>query len=315
MHLRILTIFLLASLIALVCVPAEAATDGPVKALYQTSFSSNPKWVTNSPSSDYWDPGLQMYHFSIEPSTGGYAYVPVPGYEKQSFTLEYDVILNRIDEGTTFRLGFSGEDMHPESGPNVLTAFTNAKYGKIMWLHLVTPGNKLMKVNSESGDTQSSGDIAYKGPTVRYEVNKTYRVTVDYNKEQRMMTMKVIEKTSGQQVWSYYLNTVEDLSGMNRIYIGSIGDYGMMNRYAQGYLDNIRITVPDTAGVATQPVTAAATTVQATQTTRPTAKPTTVPPASLPPTEAQESPLPGTTAVLALGIAGMCSVLFLRGRR
>lgn len=315
MHLRILTLVMLASLIALVCVPAEAATDSPVKALYQTSFSSNPKWVTNSPSSDYWDPGLQMYHFSIEPSTGGYAYIPVPGYDRQSFTLEYDVILNRIDEGTTFRLGFSGEEMDPETGPNVLTAFTNAKYGKIMWLHLVTPGNKLMKVNSESGDTQGSGDIAYKGPTVRYDVNKTYRVTVDYNKDQRMMTMKVTEKTSGQQVWSYYLNTVEDLSGMNRIYIGSIGDYGMMNRYAEGYLDNIRITVPDTAAATTQQVTAATTMAQVTQTTRPTAKPTTVPPASLPPTEAQESPLPATTAVLALGIAGACSVLFLKGRR
>ncbi len=315
MHLRILTLFLLASLIALACVPAEAATDGPVKALYQSSFSENPKWVTNSPSSDYWDPGLQMYHFSIEPSTGGYAYVPVPGYAKQSFTMEYDLILNRIDEGTTFRLGFSGEEMDPETGPNVLTAFTNAKYGKIMWLHLVTPGNKLMKVNSESGDTQSSGDIAYKGPTVRYDVNKTYRVTVDYNKDQRMMTMKVTEKTSGQQVWSYYLNTVEDLSGMKRIYIGSIGDYGMMNRYAQGYIDNIRITVPDTAVATTQPVTVATTAAQGTQTTRPTAKATTAPPASPPPTEAQESPLPGTTAILALGIAGACSVLFLKGRR
>jgi len=317
MHLRILTLVMLASLIALACVPAEAATDTPVTALYQNSFSSNPKWVTNNPSSDYWDPGLQMYHFSIEPSTGGYAYVPVPGYEKQSFTMEYDLILNRVDEGATFRLGFSGEDMDPEIGPNVLTMFTNAKNGQIVWLRLVTPGNKMMQVNSKSGDTQSSGSIAYNGPTVKYEVNKTYRVMVDYNKEQRILTTKVTEKTSGQQIWSYYLNTVEDLSGMNRIYIGSIGDYGMMNRYAQGYLDNVRITVPDTAPATTQPVTVVTSAAPVTYTTRPTAKPTTVPPTPLPstPAEAQESPLPGMTAVLALGIAGLCSVLFLKGRR
>ena len=315
MRLRILTLILMASLFALVCAPAQGATGSPATVLYQNSFSSNPKWVTNNPSSDYWDPGQQMYHFSIEPSTGAYAYVPVDGYNKQSFTLEYDVILNRVDDGTTFRLGFSGEKMDPETGPNVLTEFTNAKYGQIMWLHLVTPGNKLMKVNSESGDTQSSGDIAYTGPTAKYEINKTYRVTVDYNKDQRVLTMKVNEKTSGKEIWGYYLNTVEDLSGMNRIYLGSIGDYGMMNRYAEGYLDNIRLTVPAENVATTATVAPAGTTTIQTPTTRPTAISGTVPQTPLPTTEAQQSPLTALPALLALGIVAICFVLSLKGRR
>ncbi|HEX3001203.1 MAG TPA: hypothetical protein VHN82_02370 [Methanoregula sp.] len=313
MRLRILTLILMAGLFALVCVPAQGAAGGPVTVLYQNSFSSNPQWVTNNPSLDYWDPGLQMYHFAIEPSTGAYAYAPVKGYEKQSFTLEYDVILNKVDEGTTFRLGFSGAAMNPEAGPNVLTEFTNAKYGQIMWLRLVTPGNKLMKVNSESGDTQNSGSIAYKGPTVNYELNKTYRVTVDYNKDQRTLTMKVNEKTSGQEIWGYYINTVEDLSGMNRIYLGSIGDYGMMHRYAEGYLDNVRLTVPAETG-ATTAVTAVTTTA-ATPTTRPTAIMTTGGQTPLPTTPPQESPLPLPLPRLALGIAGTCISLFLNKRK
>jgi len=254
-----------------------------------------------------------MYHFAIEPSTGAYAYTLVPNYEKQSFTLEYDVVLNKVDEGTTFRLGFSGAAMNPEAGPNVLTEFTNAKYGQIMWLRLVTPGNKLMKVNSESGDTQSSGNIAYKGPTVNYELNKTYRVTVDYNKDQRTLTMKVNEKTSGQEIWGYYINTVEDLSGMDRIYLGSIGDYGMMNRYAEGYLDNVRLTVP-AENEATPAITAASTT-PATPTTRPTAIKTTLQTTQLPETAAQESPFPVPVTLLALSIAGACTALFLNGRK
>lgn len=314
MRLRILTLILMASLLALACAPAQGAASSPVTVLYQNSFSSNPKWVTNNPSSDYWDPGLQMYHFAIEPSTGAYAYVIVPNYEKQSFTLEYDVILKKVDEGTTFRLGFSGAAMNPEAGPNVLTEFTNAKYGQIMWLRLVTPGNKLMKVNSESGDTQASGEIAYKGPTVKYELNKTYRVTVDYNKDQRTLTMKVNEKTSGEEIWGYYINTVEDLSGMDRIYLGSIGDYGMMNRYAEGYLDNVRLTVP-AGNAATASVTSIVTTAPQTPTTRPTAIKATPEQTALPTTAPQESPLPLPVTILALGVAGACTTLILKGRK
>lgn len=313
MRLRIPLLILMACLLSLACAPAQGADSGPVTVLYQNSFSSNPQWVTNNPSLDYWDPGLQMYHFAIEPSTGAYAYTLVKGYEKQPFTLEYDLILNKVDEESTFRLGFSGAEMNPEVGPNVLTEFTNAKYGQILWLRLVTPGNKLMRVNSKSGDTQSSGSIAYNGPTVNYELNKTYRVTVDYNKDQRTLTMKVNEKTSGKQIWGYYINTVEDLSGMDRIYLGSIGDYGPMHRYAEGYLDNVRLTIPSEAEETT--AAAAVTTALKTITTRPTAIRTTAEQTPLPETTPQESPLPAPITILALGIAGACLALFTSGRK
>ncbi len=64
----------------------------------------------------------------------------------------------------------------PPRGPNVISMFTNAKYGQIMWLHLVTPGNKLVEVNSQH-DAVEMGPDAYKGPTAKYDVNKTYHVT------------------------------------------------------------------------------------------------------------------------------------------
>ena len=294
--------------------PVQAATGDSVKVLYQNSFSSNPKWVTNNPSSDYWDPGLQMYHFAIEPSTGAYAYVPVPKYDGEPFIFEYDVILNDVDEGATFRLGFSGTEMDPNTGPNVLTQFTNAKYGQIMWLHLVTTGNKMIEVNSESSDTQASGDAAYNGPTVRYDLNKTYHVTVDYNKAQRTLSMKVNEKTSGKSVWGYYVNVGEELRGMNRIYLGSIGDYGMMNVYAKGYIDNVRLTIPaedtvtPTTAATVTGTTAPVVTTRKT-TTRPTMAMATPSPGTTP-----ESPLSGLTAIAALCITGLCCGLFLKRR-
>ena len=315
MHLRTLTLtcVIVTSLLVLACVPVQGATGGPVTVLYQNSFSNDPRWVTNNPSSDYWDPGLQMYHFSIEPSTGAYAYTTIKNYDREAFTFEYDVILNRVDEGTTFRLGFSGAEMDPDTGPNVLTEFTNEKNGQIMWLHLVTPSNKMMQVNSKKGDTLSSGSIAYNGPTVKYDLNKTYHVTVDYNKNQRVLSMKVNEKTSGSEIWGYYINTGEDLSGMNRIYLGSIGDYGMMNRYAAGYIDNVRLTTPAESTATPTAAITAGTTAPLTPTTRPTAKPTTDQPTPLP-TTAQESPISGIPAIVALCIAGLSCSLFLKKR-
>ena len=34
----------------------DADTDANQKVIYQETFSSDPHWQTNNPSSDYWDP-------------------------------------------------------------------------------------------------------------------------------------------------------------------------------------------------------------------------------------------------------------------
>jgi hypothetical protein len=134
--------YLIVAIFLLALIPSLQALsdDNAVKVIYQTSFSSDPLWTTNVEHSTnyYWDPNLGMYHFSIEPSTGSYAYTPID-YERGSFTFDYDVILTRVDDGATFRFGLSGSEMDPSKGPNVLSIFTNTKYGQIMWLHLVMP--------------------------------------------------------------------------------------------------------------------------------------------------------------------------------
>ena len=241
-HPRIFFILtLVAALIILTC-PIQADT-GAQGVIYQSSFATNPQWTTNNPSSDYWDPAKEMYHFGIEPSTQNSAYTPAIKYESGSFTLEYDVTLERVDEGATFRLGFSGTDMDFNKGPNVVTEFTNAKYGQIMVLHIVTPSAKLEEVSS---DTSS-----YKGPSVKYEVNTTYHVEVDYNADTNVVTETVSNKATGEQLWSYYISTQDPLKGMNRIYIGSVGDYGTMNNYAIGWIDNVYLMTPVPATLTT----------------------------------------------------------------
>jgi len=295
-------IILAVSLLVLICPLQALSDDNAVDVIYQTSFASDPHWTTNNPSTDYWDPNMAMYHFSIEPSTGGYAYTTT-GYERGSFTFEYDVNLTRVDDGATFRFGMSGSEMDLSKAPNVLTQFTNGKNGQIMWLHLVTPGSKLMEVSSQTSNEPS----AYSGPSVKYQLNTLYHVTVNYDNDRKTLSMKVNEKITGKEIWSYYLTIAENLNGMNRIYLGSKGDYGVMNIYAQGYIDNVRLTQP--AAVTTSPTkvtqvtssTALLTTKQATKQT--TAVPTQIP------SETPSSPSTGILAIGALGISVIFSVL------
>ena len=308
MSLRTMCIHLLAAaVLAALVIPVLAETDNTpnAKVIYQTPFSSDPRWETNSPSSDYWDPSTGRYHFSIEPSTGNYAWKEIPRTDG-SFTFEYDVTFDRVDDGATFRFGLTGSEMDFNKGPNVITMFSNGKYDKIMSLHLVTVASKQMEVNSQNEDYETSGNIAYKGPTVRYELNKTYHVVLEYNDDITTATMRVSDKASGKEIWVYYLKTVEKFHGMTRIFLGSKGDYGPMYTYARGYIDNVRLSVP---GAAPAPEETAA--VITTESTVPVTTKTILLPTALPKdttTPAPDSPSGILTVILALGIIAACSL-------
>ena len=302
-----LNLLVVACLLILV-LPVQAESDGrsSVNVIYQTTFSSDPHWTTNSPSSDYWDPSTGRYHFSLEPSTGNYAYTTIDNLDGP-FTFEYDVILDRVDDDATFRFGLTGAEMDFNKGPNVFSMFSNGKHDRIMWLHLVTTGSKQMEVNSQSDDELTSGSIAYKGPTVRYELNKTYNVIINYEEESKTLTMRVNDKATAREVWAYFLKTVESVRGMNRIYLGSRGDYGPMYVYASGYIDNVRLTQPGPAITPEPTLVVPETTLPRVTTKKPTVLPTPLP------TDTPESPAGGILAVLALGIIG--TFVALRSRK
>lgn len=287
----LLTGILVAALIFIICpIHAESSNDETI--LYQSSFSSDPGWKTNNPSSDFWDPSKGMYHFGIEPATGNYAYHTLTTeYDRGSFTLEYDLLLERVDDDASFRLGFSGTEMDRSKGPNVLTEFTNAKYGQIFWLRTVTGGAKLTEVNSHSS--------SYGGPTVNYALNTTYHIVVTYDDDTKTVTERVTDKTSSRTVWSYYINTYEQIRGMNRIYVGSIGDYSTSNRNAVGYVDNIKLYTVGT-GISTptgEPTVPAS--IAPTYSKRPTTMSTTIS------TPVQTTPASSPSLIVAIGALGV----------
>ena len=311
----ILLTLIVAACCLLVVQPIQAQSNEDPITIYQTSFASDPRWITNTggaSSNYYWDPNMGIYRFSIEPSSGSFAYTPVV-FDSGSFTLEYDFLLTRIDEGATFRIGLSGDEMDFNKGSNVVSMFTNAKYGQIMWLNMVSPGNKHEVVNSQSAATEMGPD-AYKGPTAKYDLNKTYHVTVNYDDTTKVLSMKVKELQSGKDLWGYFIQCGENMKGLNRLYLGSKGDYGVQNIYAQGYLDNVRLTVPSSGSAITETpsVTIPVTTAQIPVT--PTKKPT--PKLTVPtpyPTTTPQSPSSGILPVVALGVCGaLCCAMAMK---
>jgi hypothetical protein len=279
--------------------PVAAQTTTAQTVIYQNDFSTDPQWTTNNPSFDYWDSSTGTYHFTIEPSNGGYAYVSVP-YTGGSFDLEYDVVLQKVDPGATFRLGLSGTDTDRSQGPNVITEFTNGKYGDIFWLRVVTTSHKLTEVYSQIS--------SYGGSTVTFALNTTYHVKVIYDDDAQTVTEQVTDKASGQMVWTYFVNTYEQLHDMNRIYVGSVGDYGIMYQYATGYIDNVRLygQGPSITTTSATPTLS----LPPTYTPRPTTKATTAPPPAPTPTK---SPLSGLLACAAFGITGICVAMRYHG--
>jgi hypothetical protein len=277
-----------------------SAADQPVATasqekviLYATNFTTNPSWQTNNPTRYYWDPQKGMYHYLIQPGTGGYSFIPVD-YNEESFTYEYDFYPLRTDPEMSFQFGMGSSEMDITRGTNVLSKFTNKKNGKLMWLQVITQNNNMAEV--------SSAHDSYGGPTTKFEDNEIYHIIVRYNKELMNADIKISYKNNQTVVWGYYVNFGQELHTMNRLMITSIGQYGNTESVAEGYIDNVELSTlrevkptPTTAPpVITTPVT---TTTPVPVTTTPT------------PTKSPVSP---ETFILAVGITGIATFIMMK---
>ncbi len=297
---RLFAITLALTIMGMILILPVSAADQPVASasqekviLYATNFSTNPLWQTNNPTRYYWEPQKGMYHYLIQPGTGGYSFIPV-NYNGESFTLEYDYYPVITDKELSFQFGMGSNEMDITRGTNVLSKFTNKKNGKLMWLQVITQSNKLAEV--------SSAHDSYGGPTTNFEDNQAYHVIVRYNKELMNADIKVSYKNNQTMVWGYYVTLGEELHTMKRLMISSIGMYGNTESVAEGYIDNVELStmrevipVPTTAAPLITTPAATATTVRATTTATPT-----------------KSPGTPVTLLMALGVAGMAALIINR---
>ncbi len=297
---RLFVVILALTIFGMVLTLPVSATDQPVSSasrekviIYATNFTTNPLWQTNNPTRYYWEPQKGMYHYLVQPGTGGYSFVPVD-YNEESFTLEYDFYPVRTDKELSFQFGMGSSEMDITSGTNVLSKFTDKKNGKLMWLQVITQNNNLAEV--------SSAHDSYGGPTINFEDNQVYHVIVRYNKELMNADIKVSYRSNQTIVWGYYVNFGRELHTLNRLMISSIGMYGNTESMAEGFIDNVELStmrevIPaptTTAPIITAPVTTATP-------VRPTTTPT--------PTKAPGAPV---TIILSLGIAGFGALMINR---
>lgn len=298
---RISMFLLLVIFSAGITFPSLAAETTQKMILYQSDFSENPDWITNSPTRYYWDPALQMFHFKAEGGTNGYAFFPVK-YDHQTFYLDYDVIILSSEKNSAFRFGLISAEMDFSRGTNVISCFENGKYGKLISLRVIDQNSMLHE--STSYYSSYCGEVTGCN-TVEFMENTTYHVTVRYNRNLQNADIKVTEKESGNLVWGYFVNVGRDLFFMDRLAITTRGDYAF-GPFTEGYIDNVELVAytpveitPTTPTPATTPV---ATTPPTTAPTSPTPTPTT-------------TPLPVLLPLVAIGFSALLLIIHIPKRK
>ncbi len=202
--------------------------------IYETNFSTDPGWTTNNPSRYYWNAEKAGYHYLEEGGTGGYAFFPID-YNGESFSFEFNITPMITDNGAVMDIGIGTEDMDVTHGTVVLFELSWKKFGKIMGLKVITPDNHLYE--------SKSNHLSYGGETVTFEDNKTYNVIIQYSKQQKTISIKVLDGVTNDFVWGYYVQISTNINYLNRIMLSSVGNYDSSGVTSEGYIGNVSLTV------------------------------------------------------------------------
>ncbi|MDD1669011.1 MAG: hypothetical protein LUO97_04330 [Methanomicrobiales archaeon] len=291
---------LLASCAPVLLCPATAATAVPV---YSTDFSTDPGWTTNNPVTNYYDADKGMFHYYMRSGTGAYVYAPV-SYSGESYTLTYDILLERTDYQASVNFGLGDADMRTDQNLAMFTEFENGQYGRILWIRSVDLTNQRREA--------SSYFLSYGGPTIQFADGIWYHVIMDYRLESRSLTLSVYQRNDSRIVWHYTLDEINIFPTMDRITMSKVGESGNPSAIAEGYIDNVAFSLNYPAetmaatGMEPAPVT--------TGTTAGTTVPATLSPAeSIPATE--PVPLTLVPVLAALALAAICAGIALTRKR
>lgn len=287
MHMRIVrgALLALAIILAISAVAAGDISRGHV--FYETNFSTDPYWETNNPSSFYWLEGRGCYHYLLVGGTNSYAYKPVFVDDRSSFRLTVDVTPARCDYNAAMRFGLFDRDMDINEGSCLFAELTQDKYGNLFRLKGITRANNIVEVHSQRE--------SYGGPTVTYELNRTYRIILEHDRIDNTVSMTVFATDTWEEVWRAELAVGQSFDGLSRLGFSTVGLYGQTNRVAEGTIDTVILRqVPGATPVPTDT----------------TATPT--PPATAPPVTTASTPTPSSPLPLVLAVLGIIAGAVLR---
>ncbi|HWQ67312.1 MAG TPA: hypothetical protein VN372_10615 [Methanospirillum sp.] len=240
-------LFLLSAIILVPGVTATAPQDHDGTILYTTNFSDATGWTSNSNDRYFHENATGRYHYLIEGGTGSYASVPLPSRVSGPFSLEFDVTPINTDEGATFRFGIGKDSKDSQKGPLVMAEMANKKSGRLFYLTTVSKENALNTIGSIPGNV-------YPGPTVRYEDGTSYHIRLTYYDTDKRASITINEVGSSDVIFSTFTQVAGRMEDLTTLFLTALGD-GVPGPKAEGYIDNIILTLPESQAAVNPTVT------------------------------------------------------------
>jgi len=222
---RVMTLMLVASLLI-----ASVSFAQNWQTVYETDFSSDPGWTTNSTSHFYWDATSETYYADQENvNYGGYYTYHDAGYDGGSFLLEWDIIMEYEQYASDLGFGLFDGDLDTKSESYVRLSFTHEDRGLMTYL----------KWNSLGG----SGYEYCISP--QWALNTWYHVVMEYNANANTNTLDVdvYDRDTGSHLFSLNATNVGPFD-MDMGLVGSSnyrvsGTFQNPGGHMQGRFDNV----------------------------------------------------------------------------
>jgi hypothetical protein len=226
----------IAGLFGLQPVTALAQTWAPV---YQSDFSTDPNWITNDGSLNYWNSSGQAYHVSSYDTGNQYAYVNVsltPGF---SYRLQFDAYITRTDWAGDVRFGLGDPDMNVSAPATLLVGYWDQDFGGQVVGQFYT--------DSDGGSFHSGG--SYVG---QFALNTWYHNDFVLSRSANTLTLTVTRVSDGALIGTQTRTGVGGFNNLDRLYMSSIGDTYAPGATGEGLLDNVALyeAVPEPSTLA-----------------------------------------------------------------
>ena len=222
-------------LVAFVVVLAAVASTahagpytGPWETIYSTDFSSNPGWLTNDPTNLYWNSAAGDYHYKLVNQTpSSVAYLPFSFDPQKAYKLDFDIIVNECDWAGGPDVGLSGPNMTEGIPPKVLIRYQRDDGG--------------VRTFTEAAD---NGGGEYSALGVYFNLGTWYHneLVLDATGDTSAY-FKITKVSDGSFVGDGTITGMDGFAGIDRIYIGSVDGHYAAGSTAEGFIDNVELSV------------------------------------------------------------------------
>jgi hypothetical protein len=214
--------------VALISATSVMAADWEV--VYQTDFSSDPDWTTNSPSNMNWDPVSQRYHLQSTNGSGQYAYKLLPITTISTCKLEYDIETIHLDwaSGPIFGLGDSDMDISQPS--TFWGCYANGDRGN----------GAILEYHSQNSQGRLGDNYAF-----LFDLNTVYHNIITYDSPTQTLIWQAF--CNGTVVFEEQRTGVGSFVDMDRLYSSQIGHDYAPGAMGEAYIDNVVFSVPEPA--------------------------------------------------------------------